>query len=200
MPSASDATPLQFDGYHGCSEAHVEGILKTNFSVSECDDSWFSAGVYFYGDGINEDLGPGDFARIWAEKRAKIPGSSALKYTHYAVLKAKITAFRPFDATTDEGKKRINRTRYLLRKEIIENELPIKKRGHEDNAIINFMIESLKFDVLIHDCYDRTPVEHEYNFRTRFPTVRMIVVYEPQSCIDTSSIVVVKSGTISLSP
>jgi hypothetical protein len=199
MPAPPSGTvPLFLTGYHGTDLAKVPSILESNFRIQPGFELWFGNGVYFYAEGINEDEGPEVHAKKWAEEA---PRKKCVKrYTHWAVLQVPIVSLKPLDVTIDEGKKQVNRTRFLVRRAVFERRLPIKKNENEDTKIIKFLIELMRFDVLITDCHDRMPFEIEYNVRTRFPTVRMIVVFEPHSCIDKSRIVVLNSGAVPIPP
>ncbi|WP_198141246.1 hypothetical protein [Verrucomicrobium spinosum] len=176
---------MEVDGYHGTDARHSASILENGFEVRDGKDLWYGPGAYFYGDAISDGATSAEKWAITQSRRASI------QYSEFAVIKVRIRARKPFDVTTENGKKALNVTREKIRAEV-----SLKKGENEDNKIIKFLSKQLGFDVVINDCNARFEVERVYNIRSTIPNVRIIAVLRPETCIDKSSILIVKTGPI----
>lgn len=186
---------LKLVGYHGCDKAKTESILRNNFSIGDVPGAqlgtklWLGRGVYFFGAGISN---PVLDAENWAKFKAYIKGSTHVHYKEFVVLRAIICPKKLLDASTDTGKAIINRARDRVRERL--SEVILKGDDYEDPHIINFLVKQMRFDVFIADLCTRFVVESVSNIRTRLPNTRVICVILPESCIDKSTIAVVKHG------
>jgi hypothetical protein len=177
-------------GYHGCDEANVAGIIKNNFNRSQGQEhyAWLGEGAYFFGVGFTDPISN---ARQWAVAEAW--DGASYRYLRYAVLKASIKPKNLLDITTDMGKRILHEARQLL-----VNSVPntYKRQVYDDEKLLRHFATRRNIDVIVWDAYVKFTHERKGHIHSKFPNVRMICVYTPQTVVDKESIQTIDSGRI----
>ncbi len=180
-------------GCHGTSLQSGNEIVQTKFDVSKQADEWLGDGIYFFINGINNNIE--ELASKWAKSQAWDNVLKKYKYEHYCVIKSTLEVSEAFylDLTTNEG---VEILEYLINKFLEKIKGLNKKLKFLDGAIINLARSEkiLRIDLVKGDFYIKFIKERTYRIHLRTNNCTICSVFNAKSVIKSKTIV--KTGEV----
>lgn len=185
----------EFIGYHGTSEESAKLIVESNFIPSKNHDDWLGYGVYFFIEGITC---PKNNATEWAICHAWDNENKSNKYNAYSVIKVclNVSKDKLLDLTTNDGLENFNRLREHYISKYAKYFCYGRNTADDDQKICNMAIKHLGLEALINNYYIKSKEHRIKAIHSKIANSKVILIAEPDKCIDFLSIQIIKTGVI----
>lgn len=177
-------------GNHGTNEANVCNILKNGFETSIGNYHWYGEGVYFFIEGVNDNITY--LAEQWAKDQAFDKKTKSYKYRKYAVLEAHVDSKndRTVDLRVKESLEIVNKVR-----ELVEQMCKCLNKKMNDNEIWKYMKNKFDIQIVIDNTYIKFSEDRKNKISSRVPNCTIMSVLDV-NIINKDNIKLLKKGDI----